>query len=159
MPGIDELYPPMTYAWYWWLVLPAFIALLVAWLLLSKRAARVRGWSHQPPDPEALAAWRPRIDPRLQALSSIQNVENALRGGQMTVRDAHLELSSILRDFAYQHTGVDARTMTLEELRSSNLGRVAQLIEDFYPVAFAPDPSRQVDDALANARSVVRTWS
>ncbi|MBN9606656.1 MAG: hypothetical protein J0G30_08600 [Actinomycetales bacterium] len=158
MPGTEELYPPFLLDWWWWGALPLFAALLIAWILLSKRVARARGFLD---DPGLVAGipWQPQVDPVAQALQRIRVVEQALGAGQLTVRDAHHELSTILRDFAYLRTGIDARTMTLDELRASSLGRIADLIEDFYPVAFAPDPSHAVDDALVNVRATVRAWS
>jgi len=159
VPGTDALFPPLVLDWWWWLALPVFAALLVTWILLSKRLARARMWS----DDDALVAggipWQPQVDPVAQALQRIRIVEQALGAGELTVRDAHLELSTILRDFAWLRTGVDARTMTLDELRASELGRIAELIEDFYPVAFSPDPSRSVDDAITNVKATVRSWS
>jgi len=76
MPDIDDFFPPLAYDWWWWLVLPLFIALLVAWILLSKRFARMSGWRRRgeagPQGPKVLPL---PVDVRRKALARIADVE------------------------------------------------------------------------------------
>ena len=160
MPDIDDFFPPLGYDWWWWLVLPLFIAMLVAFLLLSKRLAGMRGWRRRgsggPVTPKVLPL---PVDVRRKALTRIASVEQRVTAGELTPREAHIELSGILRELAYYTTRFDARTMTLQDLRRAGLSRLADTIATFYPVNFAPAEAIEAQPAVDAARTAVSQWS
>jgi len=160
MPDIDDFFPPLGYDWWWWLVLPLFVALLIAFLLLSKRFARMRGWRRRgsggPTTPKVLPL---PVDVRRKALNRIAAVEQRVNDGELSPRDAHIELSGILRELAYYTTRFDARTMTLTDLRRAGLTRLADTIAGFYPVNFAPAEAIEAQPAVDAARTAVSQWS
>lgn len=157
---IDPFFPPQNYAWPWWLVLPLFIVLLVLWIVLSGRLAKMRGWKRRtepvaaPRDPLPLP-----VDVRVQAMTDISQVEAQVAAGTMTARDAHIELSGILRELAFFTTRYDARSMTPDELRAVGLSRLADTVSHFYPIAFAPAEAVDASSAIATARQAVAQWS
>lgn len=160
MPDIEDFFPPLGYDWWWWLVLPLFIALLVAWIILSKRAARMPGWRRRggtaPSGPKVLPL---PVDVRRKALARIADVELRVKSGHLTPREAHIELSSILRELAFYTTRFDARKMTLTDLRRAGLSRLADTIATFYPVAFAPAEAIEAQPAIDAARTAVTQWT
>ncbi|HWM34534.1 MAG TPA: DUF4381 family protein [Pseudolysinimonas sp.] len=160
LPDISDFYPPLPYDWWWWLVLPLFIALLIAWVLLSRRFARMRGWRRRgvsgPVTPKVLPL---PVDVRRKALTRIADVERRVAAGELSPRDAHLELSEVLRELAFYTTRFDARTMTLTELRRAGLSRLADTIATFYPVNFAPAEAVEAQPAIDAARTAVAQWS
>ncbi|MEO5920562.1 MAG: hypothetical protein ABIQ01_05405 [Pseudolysinimonas sp.] len=160
MPDIDDFFPPLGYDWWWWLVLPLFIALLIAWILLSKRFARMRGWRRRggaaPSRPKVLPL---PVDVRRKALSRIADVEQRVVAGELSPREAHIELSGILRELAFYTTRFDARKMTLTDLRKAGLSRLADTIATFYPVAFAPAEAIEAQPAIDAARMAVSQWN
>ena len=160
MPDIDQFFPPLPYDWWWWLVLPLFVALLVAWVLLSRRFARMRGWRRRgttgPTVPKVLPL---PVDVRRKALARIGDVERRVTAGELSPRDAHIELSEILRELAFYTTRFDARKMTLTDLRRAGLSRLADTIGSFYPVAFAPHEAIEAQPAIDAARTAVSQWS
>lgn len=160
MPDIDDFFPPLDYDWWWWMVLPLFIALLVAWILLSKRFARMPGWRRRgsagPSGPKVLPL---PVDVRRKALSRIADVEQQVAAGTLSPRDAHIELSEILRELAFFTTRFDARKMTLTDLRRAGLTRLADTIATFYPVAFAPAEAIEAQPAIDAARMAVSQWN
>lgn len=160
MPDLEDFFPPLGYDWWWWLVLPLFIALLVAWILLSRRVARMRGWQRRgtagPVTPKVLPL---PVDVRRKALARIASVEQRVGAGELSPRDAHLELSEILRELAFYTTRFDARTMTLTDLHRAGLTRLADTIAGFYPVNFAPAEALEAQPAIDEARQAVSQWS
>jgi hypothetical protein len=155
--GIDDFFAPWGYGWWWWIVLPVFLVLLTAWILLSRRLA---GRIGRPPKAVDLpTVWVPPKDAAKEALERIDATVSAARSGELDARDVHVELSAIIREYGWKRTGVDARSMTLDELRRSRLTEVADTIATFYPIAFAPKPGAEVEPAAERAREVVRTWS
>ena len=160
MPDIDDFFPPLGYDWWWWLVLPLFLARLLAGVLLSKRFARMRGGRRRgetgPVVPKVLPL---PVDVRRKALSRIDDVERRVHAGQLSPRDAHIELSGILRELAFYTTRFDARKMTLTDLRRAGLTRLADTIASFYPVNFAPAEAIEAQPAIDASRSAVSQWS
>ncbi|MEZ5189932.1 MAG: hypothetical protein R2717_02925 [Schumannella sp.] len=160
MPEIDDFFPPLGYDGWWWLVLPLFVALLVLWLLLSKRFAGMRGWrrrgSGAPVRPKVLPL---PVDVRRRALQRIAEVERQVAARELTPREAHIELSEILRELAFYTTRFDARTMTLTDLRRAGLTRLADTLAGFYPVNFAPREAVEAQPAIDAARTAVTQWS
>jgi hypothetical protein len=160
LPGIGELYPPLGYDWWWWLVLPLFVALLIAWILLSKRFARMPGWRRRGSSAFVLPKVLPLpVDVRRKALLRISSVEQRVATGELSPRDAHIELSEILRELAFYTTRFDARKMTLTDLRRAGLSRLADTIASFYPVSFAPAEAVEAQPAIDAARTAVSQWS
>ena len=160
MPDIDDFFPPLDYDWWWWLVLPLFVALLIAWILLSKRLARMPGWrrvgSNRPASIKVLPL---PVDVRRKALARIADVEQRVAAGALSPRDAHIELSGVLRELAFFTTRFDARKMTLTDLRHAGLTRLADTIATFYPVAFAPAEAIEAQPAIDAARTAVSQWN
>jgi len=160
MPGVQDFYPPLGYDWWWWLVLPLFIALLVLWVLLSKRFARIPGWRRRSAGPLLPPkVLPPPMDVRRRALQRIALVEHRVHSGEISPRDAHIELSGILRELAFYTTRFDARKMTLTDLRRAGLTRLADTIASFYPVNFAPEEALEAEPAIDAARQAVSRWN
>lgn len=159
MPDIDDFFPPLGYDWWWWLVLPLFVALLVAFLLLSKRFARMRGWRRRGSGPVAPKVLPLPVDVRRKALTRIASVEQRVASGDLSPREAHIELSEILRELAYYTTRFDARTMTLTDLRRAGLTRLADTLAGFYPVNFGVAEAIEAQPAVDAARTAVSQWN
>lgn len=157
---IDPFFPPVNYDWPWWLVLPAFLVLLVLWILFSKRFARMRGWRRRTePAPAPRAPLPLPVNVRQKAMADIADVEARVKSGAITARDAHIELSGILRELAFFTTRYDARAMTLGELRAVGLARLADTVSTFYPIAFAPAEAVDASAAIDTARQAVAQWN
>lgn len=160
MPDIQDFFPPLDYDWWWWMVLPLFIALLVTWIIVSKRMARISAWRRRGAvAPVPFKVLPLPVDVRHKALSRIDTVERDVKSGVMSPREAHIELSGILRELAFYTTRFDARNMTLTDLRRVGLSRLADTIARFYPVAFAPAEAIEAQPAVDAARSAVTQWS
>jgi hypothetical protein len=159
-PNIDPFFPPINYDWPWWLVLPLFIALLVAWILISKNLARRAPDRAKTATGPAKAKVLPLpVDVRRQAMTRVDAIETEVKNGTLSPRDAHIELSSVLRELAFFTTRFDARSMTLSELRAVGLSRLADTVSQFYPIAFAPGEAIDATRAIAIARQAVMTWN
>ena len=159
MPDIDDFFPPLDYDWWWWMVLPLFVAALIAWIILSKRFARMPGWQRSGRGEASPKVLPLPVDVRRKALTRIADVEQRVDAGALSPRDAHIELSGILRELAFYTTRFDARKMTLADLRGVGLSRLADTIATFYPVSFAPAEAIEAQPAIDAARMAVSQWS
>ena len=100
------------------------------------------------------------VDVRRKALARIADrSSSASTAGTLSPRDAHIELSGILRELAFYTTRFDARKMTLTDLRRAGLTRLADTIASFYPVNFAPAEAIEAQPAIDAARMAVSQWN
>ena len=159
---VDELNDPVLYSWWVPVVGVLLIALVIAYLVWSVRSTRRRPEDRMPPQPprsmyggDPFAAVRPVYLARVDAL------ERRYTAGGLDARALHLELSALVRDFASVRGGMDARVLTLSDLRRiQGTGRLASLIETYYRPAFARYGAigASTEQAVAGARRVISQW-
>jgi hypothetical protein len=154
MEGRPGFYAPLLYSpWLLWLAL-GLLALVGGWFLYVFLSTR------KPQAPAARS--RPASDLntlRRDFLERINAVADAADAGRLPAREAHQELSLLVRTFVQGASGVGAPRMTLAELRETCPPAVAAAIEQLYPGEFAPHPRDSPAAAAETAREVVRSWS
>jgi hypothetical protein len=155
MVDASELTDPVSYS-PWWALLAAVLPLLVvAWFVGVGYWARVGRTVPAAPRRRLAAV-------RRQHLERLDQVEAAVRANQLSVRGAHQTISAIVRSFVAEVGPVDARTMTLEQLRGAAPEAVVGIVERLYPPEFAPEeqgrPHESLVPALDDARRLVARW-
>ena len=165
---VDELQDPVNYAW-WWTPLGLLVMLAVVvwivWVWTGPRRA-ARALAREPEAEPEGPAIHARPDDRWATvrpiyLERVDEVERRYTAGELDNRGLHLELSAVVRDFATVRREVDARTMTLAEIRElSGTKRLAKLIDSYYNPAFSRrgQYSASPKGALQGARRVIRQW-
>jgi len=105
----------------------------------------------------------PRVDPyralRDAHLARLDDVSRRRAAGEISSREAHLELGAIARSFGSARLGIDMTVLTAREVRA--LGgaiRMAALLDRLAPGAFAPRSKRTVAASVERAREVIDTW-
>jgi hypothetical protein len=91
--------------------------------------------------------------------SLVSEVATEHQAGRLGDRAAVNRLSLLLRFFAHEAKGVDARVMTLADLRRSQLPSVSGAVEQYYPPSFQRDAPGDVSSAVDTARGVIRSWN
>ena len=150
-----SLYPPESYHG-GWLVLGCALLVVIAgwygWLFWTTRAARPPE-SPTPPPTDVTGL-------RMQYLKRIDDVERRADAGELDLRGVHQELSVVVRNFVHEASGSRAHVMTLAGLRDSDErhGRLAPVIESYYPPAFMASSVGDIARAITAARALVDTW-
>ncbi|MET3163924.1 UNVERIFIED_ORG: hypothetical protein ABIB19_002338 [Arthrobacter sp. UYEF10] len=131
--------------------------------------AVVRGWctfvflgTRKPKVPEQAPRFTPRPDLaglKEAYLQRIDAVTANAAAGLLTAREAHQELSLLVRRFARDVTGIDAPRMTLAELHGHPLLSVAEAVRTIYPGAFGLEPLPPVAQSAETACQAVRQWN
>ena len=156
MPRSDELVEPVSYSpWLWALVIVPPLVVL-AWYVGVTLLASDR--------PGLTLPRRVRLSvARRKHLARLEQLRLGVEAGRVPVRDAHQQISAVVRSFVTEAGSVDARTMSLEQLRAAELPRVVELVALVYPPAFEPGdqgrPDERLDPALRGARDIVRQWT
>lgn len=153
MPVDGELTGPVGYSGAWLLTAAVLVGLVVLYYLWAWRAGVEVEERHH------------RVDrgpgPRERGLQELSRLEAAVVAGRVPVRTGFQQLSLAVRSFTEDTTGVPARSMTLEELRTAADPRVADAIAEMYPPEFAPG-SADADDfarSLGRVRELVSSWT
>ncbi|MBR4820087.1 MAG: hypothetical protein IKZ74_08535 [Clostridiales bacterium] len=159
MPVSVELQDPYSYSiWPIVIVVIIIIVSLAAIVLLSILLKIRRAPAQKAP---VTQIFRPKTlaDAQKEYLAKIAYVEQQYNNGQMDSRNAHQELSAIVRMFVYDITGVQAQNFSLNELKSYNITSISNLIEEFYAPEFAERSDKQTEDSIREAREVIYKWN
>lgn len=91
-------------------------------------------------------------------LMKLDDLQKKYRQDQLSDRDLYQELSSLVREFAFEMTGKKVTTMTLTEIQRVGLPQLKTLIEEYYEPEFAQDAEIDAAGALKRARRVIDEW-
>ncbi|MCQ2505368.1 MAG: hypothetical protein MJ103_09045 [Saccharofermentans sp.] len=93
-------------------------------------------------------------------LKQIDAIERKYKNNEIDDREAYLELSTVVRSFVQEMTGIKAVNLTLSEIKELGLPKLADLIAEFYRPEFAYE-SDGTDTVrhIADARTVVTQWN
>jgi hypothetical protein len=157
---VGGLADPVAYS-RWWLPLAVALPVVVVvfYAGVTWRTRKVREPAGRPT--------RPLSAVRTEHLALLDRLENDVRAGRLTPREAHQRVSRIVRSFVTTVGPVDARTATLADLRADgadpDLPDLADLLGRLYPPSFAPEdegrPGERLDGALRHARTLVGAWT
>jgi hypothetical protein len=155
MPG-GEFFPPVQYMPWWgffgFLIIVVVVAWFV-WVFVSTRASKARSAATASqvyrPSPEAV---------REHYLGMIGETRAAYVSGELDRREAHHQLSLLLRSYVDEREGVRTLHMTLKDLRSTPLTPLSDAVARLYPGAFSADYPGTVDEAAAEAQRLVKSW-
>ena len=96
-------------------------------------------------------------------LDRIERIEAEVRGGQLSARVGHQQLSETVRSYVAAVSSIPAPTMTLADFQRQAPRPLVDAIALMYPPEFAPDDAgrarERFDDAIAHARHLVASWS
>lgn len=96
---------------------------------------------------------------RRDYLNKLSTLKAKHSSGAIDDRTAYIELSSTVRNFVHEVTGIDTQNFTLAELKELNMPKLAILIEKFYRPEFSyEDQTADINQAFTDARTVVSQW-
>lgn len=160
---VDDIVAPVAFSAWWAILGLVLVTVVVAWLVtlfvITRRRPEEEPLSTVPPPATYAAGSDPFVDLRVTYLARVDEVERAFRAEEIDVRELHLRLSTIVREFAGLRRGVDTSVMTLTELEHlTGAGRLANLIARYYQPSFARTTTETGDEGLDGARTVISSW-
>lgn len=154
MPGDNGFFPPAQYSPWWAALGVALLVLVIAWYFVVPWLTRATPIIS---DAAARAAMGPIV--RERYVEAIEDVGLRYDRAELTSRQAHQKLSTLVRAFAHESSGYPASAMTLSELRQLGLPGLTAAVERFYPAEFGTAGTGSVPAAVIDARQVVLEWS
>ncbi|MBR1815311.1 MAG: hypothetical protein IJ763_01280 [Lachnospiraceae bacterium] len=79
--------------------------------------------------------------------------------GEMSDKDAYQRLSSVIRHFVYDMTGIKVQNYTLSEIASVNIPQLYYLIDECYEPEFSTEIKRNILETCEKARKVIVEWN
>ena len=172
-----QVWPPVLMPVWMIIVMIIGILLVSAWLLRTFLVTRRNAAREVGDIPMAPSERRPWGE-RLWAISQRWD------GGELDLRELHLELSALLRGFAEARSGEEITTATVSEildmaattgprsveerrrsvreagrpLDANPLGHVGELLAMWEQPSFDREPEAAAQEALTHAREVVTQW-
>ena len=153
MPAGGELQPPAGYddRWMWLAILAVVVVVVyyaaVLWWTRPRRGRRPR---------------RLRSDSRQAHLARLEAIETAFVDGWINAREGHQRISTTVRSFVAETSGVPTSAMTLADLERDGPEPLADVIGLIYPPEFVADESlaqREFRDAMDRAKRMVSSWT
>jgi len=150
---INEPVPPAAYSTWVWIVGLVLLALIAAWYWFVFYHTRKRPARDESGRGDAYASLR------TSSLKEVDAAETRYREGEADLRNLHLDLNHILREFASGRLRMDASSLTVGELATlEGTDRLTDLLADYQEPAFAADSDAQALAATQHARAVISQW-
>ena len=150
---INEPVPPAAYSTWVWIVGLVLLALIGAWYWFVFYHTRKR------PAEDAGGRGDRYASLRTSSLAEVDAAETRYREGESDLRNLHLDLNHILREFAGGRLRMDASSLTVNELAQlEGTDRLTDLLTDYQEPAFAADSDAQALGATRSARAVISQW-
>lgn len=150
-----ELQPPMLYMTRFTVIaLVCAAAAAVLWFFFIRS---IRKEPVGETEPVHDAAWRERT--RRSYAAQLTELEARLDAGEIDMRQAYQEMSSVLRLFVHEMTGIHVHEFTLTEIRKVGIPRLTQLVSSYYTPEFALWSRADARKALKKTKDVIQTWN
>lgn len=153
-----DLQPNMAYQVRWLILGLILLLLVLVWsfliiFLTRKRTTRTIDNSVlQTVPPVDLASLQSKY------LALIDQVTVRHNNREISSRQAHQELSYLIRIFVYEARGQKLQTFTLSDLKRTSYTKIAETIEKYYIPEFSKIEAGNVLESVALAKEVISTW-
>ncbi len=91
-------------------------------------------------------------------LNQINELEINLKNNTINNRQGYQKLSTIIRMFVYEMTGISVQNYTLEEIKVLRMPRLTKLVAEYYEPEFSSYDLGDALDSLSLTRKVVEAW-
>ncbi len=155
---------PFEYSW-WVIVVAAVFAVIAIVLLIYVIRSISKIFRKIPKTPAARKiVMSPYIMSRLkdQYAARIQNIVKNHIEGKISKRDGYQELSSQIRGFVHEATGINVENLTAKEIKALGIRNLDLLMEEYYVPEFAEDDKAKDKDLVVSCNAaigVIRSWS
>ena len=160
-----ELQAPFSYSW--WVYLIAAVLLLAALSLIVYVITRLvkifRKKKTAPKVSQHIRLTPERLELlRKQYISQVHDIQVAYSAKQIDLRDGYQRLSSVIRSFIHEVTGIKVENYTKKEVKALGIHKLDILMEEYYVPEFAEDERGKDKDLVKScqtAMGVIKTWS
>lgn len=92
-------------------------------------------------------------------IAKLTNLEKKHYNKKISNRYAYHELSSNIRHFVYEATGIKVQNYTLEDIKKINMPKLYVMVQECYVPEFARDNDGNIYASIKKARKVIEEWN
>lgn len=122
-------------------------------IMLMKRPKKVA------PAPVVAAPVKTLQDIKVQYYSELQQIDVLISSGKIDLKSAYQQMSTTLRHFIYEATGVKVQNLSLLEIKMLNMPVIANLVEEYYAPEFAEKSVGNFRESIEKTKWVVSQWN
>lgn len=92
-------------------------------------------------------------------LAELERIRQAAQQGEITTRITYQNMSSCIRQFVYEVTGIKVQNYTLLDIKQLQMPHLESLIAEFYHPEFAVISQGDSDAAYQKAKRIIELWN
>lgn len=92
-------------------------------------------------------------------LAELEHIRQAAQQGEITTRTTYQNMSSCIRQFVYEVTGIKVQNYTLLDIKQLQMPHLEALIAEFYHPEFAVISQGDSDAAYQKAKRIIELWN
>lgn len=151
-----NLQEPFSYSSYYIIIVLVLILIITIYFLLTtkekkkskKKVIQIKQVSKE--DKESI---------KQKYIEKLKKLEEKLDKNEISTRDAYQELSSIIRLFVHELTGIQVQNYTLKEIKEINIPILYELIKEYYTPEFARKYLGDIKSSIEKTRKVIEKWN
>ena len=91
-------------------------------------------------------------------LKELEKLKIDVNNKKVDNRDAYMQLSSIIREFAEKTTGINMLSISKEEAKEIKMKDLALLMEEYYPPEFSKNNKGNIITSIDRTMEVIKRW-
>jgi hypothetical protein len=92
-------------------------------------------------------------------ISKLNDLESRLNQNTVSNREAYQELSSVIRNFVFELTGINVQNYTLKEINAVNIPALSFLVEEYYSPEFSYEGNGNALESLYKTKEAIEGWN
>ena len=92
-------------------------------------------------------------------LAKLARIEEAFLADPTLIRPTYEKMSKLIRNFAYQATGIEVQKYTLYEIRMANMNSLADLVEEYYEPEFDRISEGDAKESIKKTKRMIAEWN
>lgn len=151
-----KLQEPFSYSAYYIIIILVLILIITIYFLVSRIQ---NGKSKKKVIQIKQVAPKDRDSIKQKYIEQLNKLEEKINKNEISTRDAYKELSSIIRFFVYELTGIQVQNYALKEIKELNMPILYELIKEYYTPEFARKYLGDIKSSIGKTRKVIEKWN
>ncbi len=154
-----ELQDPMKYYIFWLILALVCIAAIIVSQVLFRHLLKdkLRRKKDKKPKIKKLSK-KPLPVLKWEYMQRMQFLERNLVSGAYDKRKGYQELSSLIREFVHDVTGIKVQNYSLREIRRLGMPGLTALVQEYYEPEFARQSMADIRGSLFRTRKAIELW-
>ena len=92
-------------------------------------------------------------------LARLEKIEKTFLADPTLIRPTYEKMSKLIRNFAYEATGIEVQKYTLYEIRMAKMNSLADLVEEYYEPEFDRISEGDAKESIKKTKRTIAEWN